>query len=108
MNYFKSGVDPKDPKKGVNDKPAEEQQFDKKNKPLKPEVEQEEEELDLELDDAEFDEYDEDGGDEDFKDSAEKKETVEDQDAIENLDGIEGTNTHITNSEEEIVNKKGQ
>lgn len=96
--------DPKDPKEGVNYEPAEEQQIDKDKSIKKPEVERDEDELDLELDDPEFDEYDEDGGDEDFKDAVKTHSLSNTNNSV---DGIEGAESHITNVEKEIVNKKG-
>ncbi|MBA3665359.1 MAG: hypothetical protein H0W61_14275 [Bacteroidetes bacterium] len=112
-----------DPKKGINDKPAEEQQLEEDQKPVKqPGVESDESDdenaLDEGLDDAEFDEFDENGGDEDFRDqlkTSEKNErgeskTVDEEmkERVESLDGIEGATFNITNLNGEIVNKNGQ
>ena len=106
-----------DPKK----KPTPEEQNDGDNKlPLKQQddAEEDEETVGSGLDESEFDQYDDDGGDDDFRDQLkttepvkeekDKKEKTEMEGNRESLNGVEGTDTHITNAEEEIVNKKGQ
>ncbi|MGZ3900680.1 MAG: hypothetical protein ACXVNM_03225 [Bacteroidia bacterium] len=113
--------DKKDPKKGNTKHPAEKQQREKKDQPTKQDDSNEDDEnaFDEGLDDPEFDEFDENGGDDDFRDQLKKaepqkeeKDTAGDAELVEekeeSLKGIEGTDHHITNVEEEIVNKKGQ
>lgn len=69
--------------------------------------------MDNNLDDPEFDQFDENGGDEDFSDQLKETTTegenkTEKEEEASDLKGIEGVVPEITNASENVVNKKGQ